>query len=70
MAFLVFLAGAAGTGIVPADFGAGANGLRRFGLGGSCLVLQLFLLALLLAFHFARKGGELRGGFVGDADFD
>src|SRR5260370_15620275 len=47
--FFVFFAGAAGTGIVAADFGASTHGLRRFGLRGAGLILQIFLLALLAA---------------------
>jgi hypothetical protein len=49
VAFFVFFAGAAGAGVVTAYFGAGADGLGRFGLGGAGLVLQIFLLALLFA---------------------
>src|SRR5713101_2485788 len=49
VAFLVFFAGAARTGIIAADFGAGADGLGRFGLRGAGLILQIFLLALLAA---------------------
>src|SRR5580700_6371994 len=66
VAFFVFLAGAAGAGIVSADLGACADRLWRFGLRWPCLVLQLFLLALLLALHFAREGWQaLRRRFAG-----
>src|SRR5258708_26409731 len=54
VAFFVFFAGAAGTWVVAADFCAGANWLRRFGLRGAGLILQIFLLALLLALELAR----------------
>src|SRR5580704_8445890 len=66
VAFFVFFAGAAGAGIVAADFGAGADGLGGFGLRGAGLVLQLFLLALLFALHLAGELGQaLRGRFAG-----
>ncbi len=61
MAFFVFFPGATGTRIIAADFSAGANGLGRFRLRGSCLVLQFFLLALLLALHFAGESRQTRG---------
>jgi hypothetical protein len=56
VAFFVFFAGAAGAWIVSAYLGACADRLWRFGLRWPRLVLQLFLLALLLALHFAREG--------------
>src|SRR5712664_588991 len=52
--FFVFFAGAAGTGVVAPDLCAGAHGLGRFGLGGTGLILQIFLLALLFALELAR----------------
>ena len=58
VAFFVFFAGAAGAGIVAADFGAGADGFWRFGLRGAGLILQVFLLALLFAFELARYVGQ------------
>ena len=65
VAFFVFFAGAAGAGIVAADFGGGADGLGRFGLGGAGLILQVLLLALLFAIELARNVGQaLRCGFV------
>jgi hypothetical protein len=57
VAFFVFFAGAAGAGVVAAYFCAGADGFWSFGLCGAGLILQLFLLALLFALHFAGKGG-------------
>src|SRR5580698_6927681 len=66
VAFFVFLAGAAGAGVVAAYFGAGADGFGGFGLRGAGLILQFFLLALLLALHFASEGREaLRRRFAG-----
>ena len=66
VAFFVFFAGAAGARVVAADFGAGADGLGGFGLRGACLILQLFLLALLFAFHIAGEVGQaLRSGLFG-----
>src|SRR5258706_12169524 len=63
--FFVFFAGAAGAWVVAADFCAGANWLGRFGLRGAGLILQIFLLALLLALELARDFWEaLRGGFA------
>ena len=56
MAFLVFFAGAAGAGVVAADFGAGANGLGGFGLGGAGLILKILFVALLTALHIASEG--------------
>ena len=44
---LVLLPGAAGTGIVAADFAAAAEGLWRFGLSRTGLILQILLLAAL-----------------------
>ena len=57
VAFFVFFAGAAGARIVAADFGAGADGLGRLGLGRASLILHFLFLALLLAFHFAGECG-------------
>src|SRR5260370_7178897 len=57
--FLVFLPRPARTRIVATHFRARANGLRRFGLRRPGLILQIFLLALLAAFDFARHGGQL-----------
>ncbi len=48
-ALLVFLARAAGAGVIAANFGAGADGLGSLGLGGTGLILQLLLRAALLA---------------------
>src|SRR6266849_963433 len=69
-AFLVFLSGAAGAGIVAADLGAGAHRPRRFGLGGG-LELQVLLCAPLLAFEGleerrrrARRRRLARAGLV------
>src|SRR5262249_30181394 len=65
VAFFVFLAGATRARIIAADFCAGTNGLRRFGLRCSRLVLHFFFLALLLAFHFfgeRRQLGRSLGG--------
>src|SRR5262249_24980670 len=67
VAFLVFFAGAAGAGIVAADFGAGADGLGRFGLSGAGLVLQFLFLALLTALHVAGEWGQARGSFMDGA---
>src|SRR4029077_16771675 len=67
VALLVFFPGAAWTRIVAADFCPGANWFGRFGLGGAGLILHLFFLALLLAFHFARESGKLRRRFICDA---
>ena len=57
VAFLVFFAAAAGAGIIAADFGGGAHGFWRFGLGGAGLILQVLLLALLFAIELARYVG-------------
>src|SRR6267378_203426 len=66
VAFFVFFAGAAGAWIVAAYFGAGAYGLRRFGLRGAGLILQIFLLALLFALELASDFREtLRLAFAG-----
>src|ERR1700729_4545646 len=66
MAFFVFLAGAAGAGVVAAYFCAGPDRFWRFSLRGAGLILQLFLLTLLLALHFAGERGEaLRRRFAG-----
>src|SRR5260370_2622036 len=59
VAFLIFLPRPARTRIVATHFRARANGLRRFGLRRPGLILQIFLLALLAAFDFARHGGQL-----------
>src|ERR1700737_3637492 len=65
VAFFVFFAGAAGTLVVAADFCAGANWPGRFGLRGAGLILQIFLLALLLALELARDLWEaLRSRFA------
>src|SRR5262249_21341269 len=63
VAFLVFLAGAAGARVIAANFCAGAYGLWSFGLCGTCLILQFFFLALLLALHFFCKGRKLSWSF-------
>src|SRR5258705_321667 len=66
VAFFVFFAGTAGAWVVAAYFGAGADGLRRFGLGGAGLILQIFLLALLAAFNLSGDFGKtLRLAFAG-----
>ena len=64
MTFLVFFAGAAGAGIVAADFSARAYWLGRFRLRRTRLILQIFLLALLTTFDLTR---DLRKtlGFAG-----
>src|SRR5260370_40047009 len=59
VAFLIFLPRPARTRIVAPNFRARTNGLRRFGLCRPGLILQIFLLALLAAFDFARHGGQL-----------
>src|SRR5260370_16167236 len=59
VAFLIFLPRPARTRIVAAHFRARANGLRRFGLRRPGLILQIFLLALLAAFDFARDGRQM-----------
>jgi hypothetical protein len=65
VAFFVFFAAAAGTGIVAADFGCGADGLGRFGLRCAGLILQILLLALLFAIELARDIRQaLRRGFL------
>src|ERR1700676_1817792 len=65
VALFVFFAGAAGAGVVAADFCAGAYGLRGFGLRGAGLILQIFLLALLFALKLARYFREaLRARFA------
>src|SRR4029077_14302630 len=58
VAFFVLFAGAAGARVVAAHFCAGAGRCGRFGLRGAGLILQLFLLALLLALHFAGEGWQ------------
>jgi len=58
MAFFVFLAGAAGARIIAADLSSCANRLGRLGLRGSCLVLQISLLALLFALELAGHVGK------------
>src|SRR5712692_2832029 len=66
VAFFVFFAGAAGAWIVAAYFGAGSDWLGRFGLGGSGLILQIFLLALLAALDLSGDFREtLRLAFAG-----
>ena len=67
VALFVFFAGAAGAGIVAADFGAGADAFGGFGLSGAGLVLEILLGALLAAFD-ALLNFELlrtRAGFFG-----
>src|SRR5258708_32321747 len=59
--FFVFFAGAAGAWVVAADFCAGTDWLGRFGLRGAGLVLEIFLVALLLALELARDLGETLG---------
>ena len=58
VAFFVFFAGAAGAGVVAADFGGGADGFGRFGLACAGLILQILLLALLFAIELARNVGQ------------
>src|SRR5277367_1460467 len=66
VAFFVFFAGATGAGVVATYLCAGTDGFGRFGLRGASLILQLFLLTFLLAFHFARESGKaLRRWFAG-----
>src|ERR1700739_4999455 len=65
VAFFVFFAGAAGTGVVAADLCGGAYGLWRFGLSGAGLILQILLLALLFALELARYFRQtLRSGLA------
>jgi len=59
MAFFVFLAGATGTRIVAANFCGGADGLGRFSLRRTGLILQIALLPGLLAFKFAGYGRQM-----------
>src|SRR5260370_32007531 len=59
MAFLVFFSRPAGARIVTAHFCANLHGLRRFRLRGPCLILQIFLLALLAALDFASDGRQM-----------
>src|SRR6267143_1655738 len=73
VAFLVFFSRPAGARIVAAHFCANLHRLRRFSLRGACLILQIFLLALLAAFDFPRHGrqmlrlaGARSGGASGD----
>ena len=63
VAFFVFFAGAAGTGVVAADFGAGAHRFGRLGLRGAGLILQILLVALLFTFQLSRDIGQ---ALVGD----
>jgi len=66
VAFFVFSAGAAGAWIVAAYFGAGSDWFGRFRLRGAGLILQIFLLALLLALELAGYFREtLRLAFAG-----
>ena len=58
VAFFVFFSGAAGAGVVAAYFCGGADWLWRFGLGCAGLILQVFLLALLLAVELAGYVGQ------------
>ena len=60
MTLFEFLTRAAGARIVASDLRTSFHGLGRFGLRGSRLVLQIALLALLAAFHGARKIGQTR----------
>ncbi len=62
VALLVFLAGAAGAGIVASDLRAGAHWLGRLGLRGAGGEFDLGLLAAVALFDFA---GFLLGGFGG-----
>ena len=59
VALLVFFAGAAGAGIVAADFSARAYWLGRIRLRRTRLILQIFLLALLTAFDLTRDFREM-----------
>src|SRR5260370_40191294 len=59
VAFLVFLAGATRARFIAADFCARAHRFRRFRLRGTSLILQFALLALLPAFHFTGKTGQI-----------
>src|SRR5713101_3685995 len=59
-AFLVFLSGAAGAGIVASDLGAGAHRPRRFGLGGG-LELQVLLCAPLPLLEALERKQRRRG---------
>ena len=59
MALLVLFAAAAGTGIVSADFGAGADGFGGFGLSRASLVLQLLLLPPLARLDLAGLKSRL-----------
>src|SRR5438046_2820375 len=59
VALLVFLPGAAGTRIVAPHFRANSYRLRRFGLRGAGLILQILLLTLLAAFDLARHSRQL-----------
>jgi hypothetical protein len=61
VAFLVLLPGAARARIVATDLRPNLYWFRRFRLRRACLVLQVFLLALLAAFDFARDGWQLLG---------
>src|SRR3984957_19203273 len=54
VALLVFFPASAGTGIVPADFRAGANWFGIFGLRRACLELHFLLLTPLAALDFTR----------------
>src|SRR5260370_5531332 len=59
VAFLVFFPRPARTRIVAPHFSPRANGLRRFRLRRPRLILQIFLLALLPSFNFARHVGQV-----------
>src|SRR5208282_2361930 len=54
VALFVFLAGAAGAGVVAADFSGGADGFGRLGLRGAGLELKILLLAALALLDLLR----------------
>src|SRR3989441_3755801 len=60
VALLVLLSRAARARLVAADFCARAHGPRGFSLRRTRLVLQIALLSLLLALHFARESRKMR----------
>src|SRR5207245_11179532 len=59
VALLVFLPGTAGARIIAPHFCANSHRLRRFGLRGPGLILQILLLALLAALAFARNRRQM-----------